>query len=337
MNKRIKHLLAISAIGFSTLFSSCIYDDEGDCSVRYHVPFNYSLNIMDDDAFASQVTSVTLYVYDTSGNLVLKKTEGGDILKTPGYTMQVDLKPGNYSMVAWCEGKPSYTNPAKFAIDDSGNTLRGLTATLPLKGTDPDQYSDQDIVPLFHGYNATVECPDTYGDVTLPVIDLTKDTNIFEVVLQNLEGTVINEGDFTIYIEAQNNTLSWDNKVTGTTNFSYLPWYTAYLATDTKAEDAERVTGMMVEMTTGRLMVGRSPHLVVRRNSDNTKIINLDLITNLLSVKGHYPRPYTNQEYLDAVDRFRFIFVIDPDHNWYTAEGININGWKVVAPQDMDL
>lgn len=337
MNKRIKNLLAVSALGFGTLLSSCIFDDEGDCSVRYHVPFNYSLNVMNDNAFGSQVSSVSLYVFDTSGKLVLTKTESGDVLKAKGYTMLVDLAPGTYSMLAWCEGIPSYNPPTSFAIDDASQTLKGVTAALPLKSDDAGKYIDQDILPLFHGYLAQVECPDTYGDVTLPAIDLTKDTSIFEVVLENMEGTVIKPGDFSIFIEADNSVLGWDNNPVSSAAFACRPWYTAYLAAEGRAEASERATGMMAEMTTGRLMADRHPRLVVRRNSDSTKIINLDLITTLLAVKGHYPRPYTNQEYLDAVDRFTFIFVIDPDHDWYTAAGININGWKVVPPQDMDL
>ncbi len=81
---------------------SAIYDDEGDCSVRYHVGFRYKKNVLDVDAFASQVKSVSLFVFDRNGTLVATKTESGEALAREGYSMQVDVAPGRYDLVAWC-------------------------------------------------------------------------------------------------------------------------------------------------------------------------------------------------------------------------------------------
>ncbi len=154
MKKSIQALFTLYALAVGSVLSSCdsmIYDDQGDCSVHYRVPFTYTMNVLDADAFASQVNSVTLYVYDRQGTLVLQKTESGEALKAPDYAMDVELKPGQYSMLAWGEGTPNATPATNFTIG-SPTQITNLTATLPLKGDEDNYYSDQELTPLFYGY-----------------------------------------------------------------------------------------------------------------------------------------------------------------------------------------
>ena len=82
-------------------------------------------------------------------------------------------------------------------------------------------------------------------------------------------------------------------------------------------------------------MADSHPKLVVHRAWDDTDIIRLDLINLLMLVRGHFP--YSGQDYLDRVDRYTMTFFVDADLSWYTAEGINILGWKVVPPQDVEF
>lgn len=320
--------------------NSCesIYDDQGDCSVHYRVPITYTKNVLDADAFASQVNSVTLYVYDRQGNLVLQKTDSGDALKAPDYTMDVDLLPGTYTMVAWGEGTPNNTPATSFTIGDP-TQMSGLSATVPLSGVQGNLYSDRELTPLFYGYSATVECPDTYGYITLPAIDLTKDTNTFVIALENYEGNPIPEDALTVSIQSQSNVLSWQNLPTGNTPFSYVAWSQSLIESERDnsrdGDETGNVTGILAELTTSRLMADSHPMLVVHRNTDNTDIIRLDLIKLLMLVRGHFP--WNGQEYLDRVDRYTMTFFVDSENSWYTAGGINILGWKVVAPQGEHL
>lgn len=324
-----------------------IFDDQGDCSVHYRVPLTYKMNVLDADAFASQVISVTLYVYDPQGNLVLWKTESGDALKTPGYAMDVDLKPGKYTMLVWGEGTPNATPAESFTLGESAQ-ITDLSATLPLSGSDGNHYIDKELTPLFHGYSASVDLPDTYGTVTLPAIDLTKDTNTFVIALENYEGYPIAPDALSVSIESQgNNVLSWRNMPIGENLFAYRAWSQTFIGSerlgsradgdegDADAGETGNVTGLLAELTTSRLMADSSPMLVVHRQWDDTDIIRLDLIQLLMLVRGHFP--YGGQEYLDRVDRYTMTFFVDADLNWYTAMGINILGWKVVPPQNMEL
>ncbi len=344
MKKSIKAFFTLSVIAVGSLLSSCdsmIFDDQGDCSVHYRVPFNYSMNILNVDAFSSQVNSVTLYVYDKDGRLVLTKTESGAALAAPGYAMDVELLPGKYSMLAWCEGTASFTPATSFTIGGGANpaSITDLTATLPLQGTDATPYCDRDIVPLFYGYSAEVDCPDTYGTITLPAIDLIKDTNIINVALENLEGTEIATDALTVSIEADNSRLDWTNELAGNLAMEYRPWSVTLLSSERprSEETTNPVTGIFAELSTGRLMTDRKPILVVHRTHDDTDIIRLDLVQFLCMVKGHYAGNYTNQQYLDRIDRHTLTFFVDASLNSHLAGCININGWKVVPPQDMEL
>lgn len=93
-------LAVCAASAFVSSCDSMIYDDQGDCTVHYRVPFTYTHNILSADAFASQVSAVTLYVFDSKGNLVLQKSDSGATLAAGGYKMDVDLPAGTYDMIA---------------------------------------------------------------------------------------------------------------------------------------------------------------------------------------------------------------------------------------------
>lgn len=343
MKKSIRSFITLTAIAVGSLLSSCepIWNTQGDCSVHYRVPFTYTKNMLGTDAFSTQVKSVTLYVFDSAGRLALKKTAGVEALAASDYAMDVDLLPGRYSLLAWGEGAPAVTPASSFVIGggDSPASVEELSASLPLEGSGDALCSNRDIVPLFHGYNADVEFPDTYGVVTLQAIDLMKDTNTITVALENLEGSEIQEDALTVSIEADNSRLDWANNVVGNTGFSYLPWSVTLLSSDRSEvrSGTNPVTGIFAELTTGRLMTDRKPVLVVHRKHDGQDIIRLDLVKFLCMVKGHYPGALSDQQYLDSIDRYTLTFFVDAGLNWYIAGGININGWKVVPPQDVEI
>lgn len=327
------------------VLSSCdslIYDDQGDCSVRYRVPFTFTMNLLDVDAFHKDVTDVTLYVFNEDGSLALTKTESGSALSTPDYAMDIELKPGKYSMLAWCNGQPYGEDVTSFIIGGDGkpSSITDLTATLPLQGAGQDAYSDKDIVPLYHGYISSIELPkEDYGVVTLPAIDLTKDTKLVNVIIENLDGTEFETSDFSFRIKADNSELAWNNEVVGNKTFNYLPWNVTALSSIRSRSDEEEfpITGIMSETSIGRLMIDQSPTIVVTRNSDNTDIIKINLIQQLMKIRGSYKKLYPAQEFLDRLDFISMTFIVDSDLNWYTAGGININGWKVVPDANVSF
>ena len=97
--------LMVSAAALMSL-SSCnglMYDEQGDCDPHYKVKFIYTYHLKGEaDAFRYDVDAVTLYLVDASGSVVWQKSELGERLAEDGYMMDVDINPGEYSLLAWC-------------------------------------------------------------------------------------------------------------------------------------------------------------------------------------------------------------------------------------------
>lgn len=342
----LRHLFCICSLMLASglVFTGCdslFFDDEGDCSVHYSVPIVFTESYDGGDAFVGQVRSVTLYVVDTEGRVVTTQSAAVAGDENESYYMQVDVAPGTYDLLVWGEGESPKADATSFAIG-GGTTptqISQLGASLPLSGTDGSLYCDHDIIPLFHGLSTGVVFPDTYGDITVGAVRLTRDTHIFQVLLQSIDGSEIDPEEVSISIEAANAELTYTNAVAPSPTFAYRPW--AINQTSASFDQSGRadgdVNGLLGELTTGRLMADSAPALVVRRNSDGIDVIRINLVSYLLMVKGEYNRPLTDQQYLDRMRSHSLMFFLDGDRNWYTAAGVFINGWRIVPPQQGSL
>ena len=198
-------------------------------------------------------------------------------------------------------------------------------------------------MPLFYGTATGAVCrAGDDGDVVLPTVDLMKDTNVLQIVLQNADTQAeMDPQEFRVEVTGSNSEMNYMNDVIGTTAFTYLPWSVRSLAVENEAGRADGAaavkSGMMTETTMGRLMLDRQPRLKVVRTTDGVTIIDLNLTQYLCMVKGHYQGHWSDQEYLDRMDQHTIAFFIDANRTWYTAMGININGWRIVPPQDEEL
>ena len=67
-------VLALSMVAAALAASSCqngfIFEGEGDCGTYYRIRFRYDYNIKFADAFAAEVNSIALYVFDENDVLV---------------------------------------------------------------------------------------------------------------------------------------------------------------------------------------------------------------------------------------------------------------------------
>ena len=59
-----------------------MFDYEGDCEVHHIVRFRYDMNLKWADAFASEVKSVNLYVFDSDGLFLQEYSGRGPALST---------------------------------------------------------------------------------------------------------------------------------------------------------------------------------------------------------------------------------------------------------------
>lgn len=333
----------IAAISMASVaMSSCdsmIYNDQGDCSVHYRVSLRYTKNILDADAFGPQVTEVNLALYDKQGNMVLYKKEPRVATTENTYYIEVDVAPGVYDMLAWCEGNSVIDDAVSFTLSgqDVGSVMQQSGASLPLKDGENCKYSDSDINRLYHGISRDVEFAETYGIVDIAPVYLTKDTNHITVSLQNVDGSEIDPANLSFELEASNSELNWNNTLVGDMEFIYKPWslVSTSISTETEGEtktDSGIPNGVRAEITTGRIMADREQYLTVRRNDTGDTVFKIPLVEYLLLVRSEYEQATSNQDYLDRYDDFTMVFFMQEGYTWVKTR-ILINGWRVVPPQ----
>lgn len=356
--KRLSHMLLVVLTACLTL-SSCddvIFDYEGDCDTRYHLRFRYDRNMKFADAFANEVTSVRLMAFDSDGRLVWQTEESGERLASEGYDILLPLGPGDYTLTAWC----GLGNGESFTVGEMPQGSAHSDAHCRLNrtaGPDGGAVSDKDLNRLFHGtLRVSLPVEEDGGDIyyTMP---LTKDTNVFRVVLQHLSGQDISADDFTFAIEDNNGWLAHDNSLRDDEKITYRAWSTYdassgvdvprsggdWLARQVEAPAGRAITQVSVavaELTVSRLVerdwtVNSKPVLVIRRADDGDLVARIPIIDFALMVKGNYNRDMSNQEYLDRQDEYNMTFFLDDDRHWL-ATSIIINSWRVVL-NDVDF
>lgn len=359
MNKIYAYLknaakIAVAAAMMCLSLQSCdgvIYDDEGDCSVRYRMKFVYDKNMKWADAFASEVKSVRLYAFDRNGRLVWQKTESGAALAADGYAMDLDLPAGQYHFVAWAGLDNEDATDRHFTIvggrADNSMTLDALTCSLNRMREGEKAVSDKRLDGLYHAM-ADIELPSALstGGTFEYKMHLTKNTNRVRVILQHISGADIDVNNFTFEIEEANGLMNHDNSLLQDETITYRPHDlingTAGMGLDDYPEfgkdaaadtdDGEAVTKInvaMADMTIARLVEGRKTYLTVRANSDNHLVARIPLVDYALMLKGGYGHEMTDQDYLDRQDDYTLTFFLDRNQKWI-GTSIIINSWKVV-------
>lgn len=290
------------------------------------------------DAFRPEVDEVTLHLIDGNGNVVWSKSESGSRLKEEGYAMTVDVAPGTYSMVAWCNS----AEPTTFASGYDG-TRQGLHTRFHTEsGADDASHISHNLDRLFHGHIADAVFPDAAEGDFEYIIPLTKDTNHFVITLQQLSGEAIDSDAVEFEITDDNTHLCWDNIPLPDNVATYHQWYkssvNADLGTDDMARgvDNNRFAGVVAEITTSRLMEDSNARLKVYRTDTGETIASIRLIDAVLLVMGYEnSRRLTPQQYLDYKDEYNMTFFLDANHRWIDGM-LQIESWRVVY-KDVEL
>lgn len=312
---------------------SAIYDGEGDCSYRNGVRFVYDRNMKFADAFPHEVKAVTLYVFDKEGRLVSRYSDEGAALGKAGYVLPVDVKPGTYSLLAWCTwDKQEGVEALPFEIPEATpdqSVLTELTARLE-RGHDGAARAvvDKDIRPLFHGYVHEAVFSDEPGDHVVP-IELTKNTNSIRVMLQHLSGEAVDADKFRFSITSANGKMAHDNSLMSDETLRYDAWHVGSGNAEIETENGVvNVHTAVAELTLARLVVEDKPVLTVT-NDKGERVLSVPLIDYLLMVKGYYNRQMEDQEYLDRQDEYSLTFFLDDNLRWDETH-IIVNSWAVV-------
>lgn len=335
--------LGLFAAGAALLSSaSCdrmIYDYEGDCTVNYLLKFRYDLNLKWADAFANEVKSVRLYVFDESGTLVREIDDRGDRLADPDYAVNLEVPAGKYHLLAWC-GIDNEGAPAQFTVPAAtvGSTrAEALTCRID-RGADATSSGRLEF--MFHG-ELDVDLPeDEDGGDYVYTMPLTKDTNHIRVILQHLSGEDVDFNQFSFKIEDANGYYASDNRLLPDDAITYLPFSTSsgvagIIRDDGTGTRAEiRAKTAVADFSVGRMMANRARDMrLTITNAEGEDIARIPVIDYALLAKDYYELAYNrtmrDQEFLDREDEYVMTFFLDENMKWYAAE-IYILSWRIV-------
>lgn len=341
---------SLFAIPLTALFlTSCnnpVLDGEGDCQVHYYLQFVYNKNLKWADAFPSEVNSVNLYAFDSKGVFVKEYICRGEALSQPGYTLELDLNPGQYQLVAWCGLENDGVEMGSFTVPSPTpgvTTIDELTCSLNTTSTaEYPVYSNKMLDFMYHGL-LDVDLPDSQDGASYNyTMYLTKDTNHIRIILQQLSAEDMNPDQFEFTIEDSNGVLAYDNDLLGNTMVTYQQWNLQPGVADVTTENDQdwsslvSVQCVIADLSVSRMMADHSSDffLTVTDLKANKKMINrVPVIQYALLSKDYYEMAYkhqmTDQDFLDREDEYILTFFIDENLRWVTTY-ININAWRIV-------
>ena len=351
-----------------------VFDDDEDCTPYYYMKFVYDMHMEYGDAFAKQVSSVDLYVFDAeTGEYITHFTEAGDALASENYKMPLNLAPGKYKFIAWCGlGTPgnfdfSLTNVANIKTEAdlkcTMNRTRGIiykwnfeNGTYSYSKTD-GAYSNRNLHPLFHG--ATVEVlPDQEGE-HIYVVKLTRDTNNINLSLHHTSGA-LDLDRFDIVMADENGFLAHDNSPLTDEIIEYRPWDMRTGTVDISGsmakaraegddlnseeanEDKDKNSAgfLIAEISTSRLMKDHEQRIYVIDKEKEEVIFSIPMVQWALMFRSSNHASMDEQEYLDRENEYNLmVFLADnvnKEDGWM-AVSIFINGWHMITGQDDEV
>ena len=315
--------------------SSCknglIFDGEGDCGIYYRIRFKYDYNIKFADAFANEVNSVALYIFDENDTLIEEiTTTDKQTLSSGTFEIPVELKPGKYTLLAW----GGLMNEESFDLLADVNI--GTTKLEDMQVKMHRHYNDngeaevnQELLPLYHGTLAldVANTPGTYTET----MSLMKDTNSVRILLHEMSGHDVDADKFIFEIKANNGLYDWDNTLLEDEDITYSAWYQTTGSANMDEYASRTVTDVNValaELTVGRMRVDNSPILHIRSRETGEDLVRLPLAEYALLVKGYYRKDMSDQEYLDRQDEYTMTLFLD-EGEWVSSI-IYINSWRIV-------
>lgn len=328
-------ILAFSMVAVMLAGSSCvnrlIFEDEGDCGIYYRISFKYDYNIKFADAFAAEVNSIALYVFDENDILVQHfATTNKESLSSGSFEIPFELQPGRYTLLAW-GGLMNEESFDLLAEPQAGKTrLQDMQVRMNRKYShDGKAVSDEDLLPLYHGILPleVTDVPGTYNKT----MSLVKNTNSIRILLHEMSGHEVDSDNFIFEIKADNGTYDCENTLTEDEEITYSAWYQQTGTADIENDDVKAVTSVSValaELTIGRMMADDSPILSIWSRESGEEVCRIPVADYALLVKGYYMRNMSDQEYLDRQDEYTMTFFLN-EGEWVSSV-IYINSWRIV-------
>ena len=331
-------VMAMLAVVLCCSACNSVYDDEGDCDPRYFVRYVFDMNMLRADAFATQVNSVDLYVFNAqTGEYVTHLTDKGEALASGNYRMPLDVAPGKYELIAWCG---LADNEDHFTVPQSIAKPSDLICTLTRSHDDKGAFSKENLHALFHG-SLSVNLPNEEGEHTVTV-KLTKDTNYITLSLNHKAGPLDPE-DYEVTMTDENGLMAHNNSLMADEIIEYRPWDlrsgTIDLLSETATyanevdEDHKEAGFLIAELATARLMTDHDMRINIFNKKQGKVVFSIPLVQWALLLRSAHHADMDEQEYLDRQDEYNLMVFLDGDEGWMAME-IYINGWHIINQEN---
>ena len=350
-----KALLLTVLAGAIASCDSVLDYDEGDCSIKYRVKFKYDYNMDEVDAFAKQVRTVTLYAFDDNNNLVYQNTDEGEKLGDHTYTMNLDIDPSQYHLIAWAGlNDESFAVPVLFPTQSGLEELKVKTLRREVPSgrafTDEEKGKflvEQNLHSLWHGEVRqdgvhTRSATTINGREQITTVDLVKNTNSVRIIIaqKNQSGgpatKALTTTAFDCVIYDDNGYMNYDNSLLDDKLLTYKPIAISEEVVKSRAfsagnEEAKAYNAVVSELNVGRLMEDKTPQLLIRNTVTNETLFKCDNLIDyleLLQLEKYKERNYTLQEYLDREDNYGIIIFVDENLALINTV-IDVNDWII--------
>ena len=333
--RQFSSLIMAIALGSAVVSCDSILDEEEvDCSVHYRVQFKYDYNMKYADAFANEVSSVTLYAFDDNGKLAFQKTEEGEILKAKDYYMDLEVPSGDYRLITWAgrlNEEASFSVPLMTVGQSTYEELKCKMERAYSRAEDGSAFINTELTGLWHGDVKAHNFPSRAAMIETVTVPLVKNTNKIRIILQQMNGTGLDVDNFEFSITDDNGYMNYDNMLLDDEMITYYPYFHADGSTafedDVQVEEGDNISVAVAQLTVGRLVVEQNPYLTITNRENGEQILHIPLIKYLLltEAEGH---DMTNQEYLDRQDEYHMTFFLDENNAWINTR-IIINDWVV--------
>lgn len=331
----LNHGPKVAAFAAATFaLSSCgiIYEDLDPCPpTGASLRFVYDYNMEFANAFPAQVDCLTLYVYNSDGNLIETRVETSDALADENYRMNLDLPEGQYHLVAHGGLACDDASFAPVAPHEVGHHHTDLSVSMHQHCLTDDAH--RNLHRFFYGALDIDVATEQMTDAT---VKLMRNTNDIQIALQHIHGTPVDVNDFRFAIYDDNTLFRHDNEIIPAGEVTYSPWATANRATGLVDDDGSRADGQsevqvaLAELSVSRLVTSNRTRLHVTKASDGSTVIDIPLINYMLLYKSHNISNMSNQEYLDRENQWNFLFFLDETKNDVWLENlIKIQDWTV--------
>ena len=320
--------LAIAYAAACLAATSCIKDDQSDCTLELRLRYVY--NMQGADGLAREANEADVYVFDSENKFVGHYTAQN--ISEENFTMHLPLpEPGRYTFVAWAKSTKETNPEANFEMTEPqkrDDSPKSLTARIRRnRGCAKSRLNNL--------LNGTLETEVSGANRKL-TIDLMKCTNAIRIILMpSHPGQTLKREDFDISIEGKNGWLGYDASAYRTDKLIYYP-YRQLLEQSSEGKSGDEIdNAVTADFNTSRILDGSNARLVVRNASSGREILNINLPWFLsLQAIGEHRAEWTNQEYLDRQDEYSMTFFID-GATWMETK-IVVNGW-VLSLQDIDF